>query len=122
MESVQPIEPPPMELEVPEVLLPPDLEPSPEVPAVPEPQPVSEPAPEAEDIAIASRTESTLVEFVGVNLHALPDEDFRKRAVHAMQRLGIDESGVLGTFLKGLMQQGQRDVVVQSLESLQDER
>ena len=122
VESVQPLEPPPVEADVPEVLLPPDLEPTPEAPAESEPQPVSEPAQVAEDVAIASRSESSLVEFVGVNLHALHDEDFKKRASHAMQRLGVNDTGVLGTFLKGLMRQGQRDVVVQSLESLQEER
>ncbi|MDO8056992.1 MAG: GTP-binding protein [Candidatus Hermodarchaeota archaeon] len=121
VESVQPQEPPPVEPDVPQVLLPPDLEPTPEAPTMPEPQPASEPAPVAEDVAIASRSESSLVEFVGVNVHALSNEEFKKRAIHAMQRLGVNDTGVFGTFLKGLMQQGQRDVVVQSLESLQEE-
>ncbi len=39
-----------------------------------------------------------------------------------MQRLGVSEVGVLGTFLRSLIRQGQRDVVIESLESIQEER
>ncbi|MFX0169582.1 MAG: GTP-binding protein [Candidatus Hodarchaeota archaeon] len=127
-ELTQPIEPPSNELEIPPELVPSELEesvtpePIPTIASSAEQEPPSEVEPVAEDIVITSRTESALVEFVGVNVHALHDEDFKKRALHAMQRLGVSESGIFGTFLQGLMLQGQRDVVIQSLESLQEER
>jgi hypothetical protein len=101
-EEVVPVEPPPVE------------EPAPVVIASPEPA-ESEP----EDIVIETKASSSLVEFVGVDPQSLSSDDFEKRSVHAMQRLGVSEVGVLGTFLRSLIRQGQRDVVIESLESLQ---
>ena len=103
--------------------------PPPEVETLPksEPRHVIEAKPkveveEVEDIVVEEKAESSLVEFVGVDPRSLTAEDFEKRSVHAMQRLGVSEVGVLGTFLRSLIRQGQRDVVIESLESLQDER
>ncbi len=98
-----------------------------EPPPVSEPEPVPIPPPDQpelahEDIAIAPKVESRLVEFIGTDPHGLSAEDFEKRSIHAMQRLGVSEVGVLGTFLRSLIRQGQRDVVLESLESLQEER
>ncbi len=89
------------------------------------PEPISSPdasEPESADIVVEHKAESRLVEFVGVSLHEISKDDFEKRAVHAMQRLGVSEVGVLGTFLRSLIRQDQRDVVIESLESLQEER
>jgi Ras-related protein Rab-1A len=104
-EEVVPVEPPPVE------------EPAPVVIASPEP---AESAPE--DIVVETKASSSLVEFVGVDPQSLSSDDFEKRSVHAMQRLGVSEVGVLGTFLRSLIRQGQRDVVIESLESLQEDR
>jgi small GTP-binding protein len=103
-EEVVPVEPPPVE------------EPAPVVIASPEPA-ESEP----EDIVVETKASSSLVEFVGVDPQSLSSDDFEKRSVHAMQRLGVSEVGVLGTFLRSLIRQGQRDVVIESLESLQED-
>ncbi len=108
-----------LEPEVPPELMPQDLdelvsEPPPEQPSI---------SPSAkEDVVVEEKTASSLVEFVGVDLQKLPNDAFEKRAIHAMQRLGVSEVGVLGTFLRSLIRQGQRDVVIESLESLQEER
>jgi len=109
IESVEPIEPiePPVSEE-------PTITPAESVP-------VETPREEA-DIVVEHKAESSLVEFIGVDPHSLQDDDFEKRAVHAMNRLGVSEVGVLGTFLRSLIRQGQRDVVIESLESLQEER
>ena len=104
-EEVVPVEPPPVE------------EPPPVVITSPEPE-ESEP----EDIVVETKASSSLVEFVGVDPQSLSSDDFEKRSIHAMQRLGVSEVGVLGTFLRSLIRQGQRDVVIESLESLQEER
>ncbi len=106
VESIEPIEPPIAEE--------PAITPA-------EPAPVETP-PEEADIIVEHKAESSLVEFIGVDPHTLADDDFEKRAVHAMNRLGVSEVGVLGTFLRSLIRQGQRDVVIESLESLQEER
>ena len=106
VESIEPIEPPISEE--------PAITPA-------EPVPVETP-PEEADIIVERKAESVLVEFIGVDPHSLPGDDFEKRAVHAMNRLGVSEVGVLGTFLRSLIRQGQRDVVLESLESLQEER
>ena len=104
-EEVIPVEPPPV------------IEQTPVVISSPEPK-ESEP----EDIVVETKAWSSLVEFVGVDPQNLSSEDFEKRSVHAMQRLGVSEVGVLGTFLRSLIRQGQRDVVIESLESLQEDR
>ncbi|MFW9935602.1 MAG: GTP-binding protein [Candidatus Thorarchaeota archaeon] len=98
-----------------------------EPPPVSEPEPVSisppsEPEVSSEDVVVEVKSISNLVEFVGIDPHSLSDEDFEKRSIHAMQRLGVSEVGVLGTFLRSLIRQGQRDVVIESLESLQEDR
>ncbi|MFX1300060.1 MAG: GTP-binding protein [Promethearchaeota archaeon] len=106
VELIEPIEPPVFE-----------------EPAITPAQPVSvETKSEEADIVVKHKAESSLVEFIGIDPHSLPDDDFEKRAVHAMNRLGVSEVGVLGTFLRSLIHQGQRDVVIESLESLQEER
>jgi small GTP-binding protein len=109
IESVEPIEPiePPMPEE-------PAITPTESVPA--------ETQPDDADIIVEHKAESSLVEYIGVDPHSLPDDDFEKRAIHTMNRLGVSEVGVLGTFLRSLIRQGQRDVVIESLESLQEER
>ncbi|MFX1318410.1 MAG: GTP-binding protein [Promethearchaeota archaeon] len=104
-EVVVPMEPPPVNA--------PDTTPIP---------PPSEPQPVHEDVVVEVKTESSLVEFIGIDPQALSLDDFEKRTIHAMQRLGVSEVGVLGTFLRSLTRQGQRDVVIESLESLQEER
>ncbi len=104
-EIIEPVEPPPVT--EPESISPPSTDESKLVP---------------EDIVVEVKSESLLVEFVGVDPHRLSDDDFEKRSVHAMQRLGVSEVGVLGTFLRSLIRQGQRDVVIESLESIQEER
>lgn len=86
-----------------------------------EPIPVETP-PEEADIIVEHKAESSLVEFIGIDPHSVSDADFEKRAVHAMNRLGVSEIGVLGTFLRSLIHQDQRDVVIESLESLQEEQ
>ena len=108
IESIEPIEPiePPVSEE-------PAITPA-------EPVPVETP-PEVADIIVEHKAESSLVEFIGGDPHSLTADDFEKRAVHAMNRLGVSEVGVLGTFLRSLIRQGQRDVVIESLESLQEE-
>ena len=95
----------------------------PEEPAIipTESVPVETP-PDDADIIVERKAASSLVEYIGVDPHSLPADDFEKRAVHAMNRLGVSEIGVLGTFLRSLIRQGQRDVVIESLESLQEER
>lgn len=98
-----------------------------EPPPVSEPEPVpisppSEPKVSSEDIVVEAKSTSSLVEFIGIDPHSLSEEDFEKRSIHAMQRLGVSEVGVLGTFLRSLVRQGQRDVVIESLESLQEDR
>ncbi len=116
---VEPIEPPiPQEPEQAPI-----EPPGPAEPVTPEPQP-PEPAlpPETADVIVTHKTETSLVEFIGIDPHSIQDEDFEKRSVHAMNRLGVSEVGVLGTFLRSLIRQGQRDVVLESLESLQEER
>lgn len=67
-------------------------------------------------------TSTNLIEFAGTNVDALPRAEFEDRAIRAMRRLGVSEMGVLGTFLRSLAHQGQRDVVLQSLERLQTEQ
>lgn len=106
VESVEPIEPPIAE--------------EPAITSA-EPVPVETP-PEEADIIVEHKAASSLVEFIGIDPHSIADDDFEKRAVHAMNRLGVSEVGVLGTFLRSLIRQGQRDVVIESLESLQEER
>ncbi|MFX1510528.1 MAG: Rab family GTPase [Promethearchaeota archaeon] len=106
-------------------------EPEPVVPVEPppvgEPEPVVvsppvQPEPTPEDVVVTPKAESSLVEFIGTDPHSISAEDFERRSVHAMQRLGVSEVGVLGTFLRSLIRQGQRDVVLESLESLQEEQ
>lgn len=109
------------EPEVPPELMPQDLDelvskPPPAIPPSAKEDELAE-----EDIMVEQKTTSKLVEFVGVDLQTLPKDAFEKRAIHAMQRLGVSEVGVLGTFLRSLIHQGQRDVVIESLESLQEE-
>ncbi len=118
-EPIKPIEPPiPQEIE--ETPIEPQ---APAEPVTPEPQPPdAELPPETADVVVEHKTESTLVEFIGIDPHSIQDEDFENRSVHAMNRLGVSEVGVLGTFLRSLIRQGQRDVVLESLESLQEER
>jgi small GTP-binding protein len=131
------IEPIPLILDESEVQSPPTPVPEPvapepefikpvEPPPVSEPEPVSvsppsEPEVSSEDVVVEVKSTSNLVEFVGVDPHSLSEEDFEKRSIHAMQRLGVSEVGVLGTFLRSLIRQGQRDVVIESLESLQED-
>lgn len=67
-------------------------------------------------------TSTSLIEFAGANVNALPRAEFEDRAIRAMRRLGVSEMGVLGTFLRSLAHQGQRDVVLESLERLQTEQ
>lgn len=98
-----------------------------EPPLVSQPEPIPIPHPselesDQEDIVVKTKVESTLVEFIGVDPHSLADSEFENRAVHSMQRLGVSEVGVLGTFLRSLIRQGQRDVVIESLENLQEDR
>jgi small GTP-binding protein len=107
VEAVEPIEPPPS----PEEIV--------TAPAQPD---VVEPVPADADVVVSHKVESNLVEFIGVDPHSLSADEFEKRSVHAMNRLGVSEVGVLGTFLRSLIRQGQRDVVLESLESLQEER
>jgi len=105
----------------PEVVVP--MEPPPV--STPDPTPIPPPSasqPVHEDVVVKVKTESSLVEFIGVAPQDISSDDFEKRAIHAMQRLGVSEVGVLGTFLRSLIRQGQRDVVIESLESLQEER
>jgi hypothetical protein len=129
-------EPIPLLVDEPEpeaVIQPEPVVPEPEAVVPIEPPPVSEPEPvvisspeavepEPEDIVVETKAFSSLVEFVGVDPQSLSIDDFEKRSVHAMQRLGVSEVGVLGTFLRSLIRQGQRDVVIESLESLQEDR
>jgi small GTP-binding protein len=111
----------------------PSREPEPEIIEPIEPPPTSQPEPipiphpdepesAQEDILIKAKAASSLVEFIGVEPYSLSDADFERRAVHSMQRLGVSEVGVLGTFLRSLIRQHQRDVVLESLESLQEDR
>ncbi|MFW9831068.1 MAG: GTP-binding protein [Candidatus Thorarchaeota archaeon] len=122
MEAIEPIEPPiisePSKITEPEETPKLEVATSTETSSIP---PTTEPR-EHEDIVIEHKAESSLVEFIGVNIEALSKEDFEKRSVHAMQRLGVSDVGVLGTFLRSLIRQGQRDVVIESLESLQEEQ
>jgi small GTP-binding protein len=71
--------------------------------------------------AETAATSTSLIEFAGTNAQTLSEAEFEERAVQAMRRLGVSEIGVLGTFLRSLAHQGQRDVVLQSLERLQME-
>ncbi len=103
--------------------------------STPEPEPIAPSTPETplakdnstiahtieEDITVTYREESSLIEFAGIDPHEISTEDFEQRVVNAMQRLGVSDVGVLGTFLRSLTRQGQRDVVLESLESLQEE-
>lgn len=109
IESIEPIEP----------LEPPIHDEPATTPAEPVP---AEAPPDDADIIVKHKAESSLVEFIGVDPHSLSKDEFEKRSVHAMNRLGVSEVGVLGTFLRSLISQGQRDVVIESLESLQEER
>jgi hypothetical protein len=99
------------------------MEPPPvSAPDPPEVPPPAQPETAQEDVVVEVKTESSLVEFIGVDPQMISLDDFEKRSIHAMQRLGVSEVGVLGTFLRSLIRQGQRDVVIESLESLQEER
>lgn len=104
---------PPPEEPVAEPEIPPELLPSDE--------PIEPPPPEEADIIIETKTQTSLFEFEGADLQTLTEEAFEQRTIMAMRRLGVSEVGVLGTFLRSLVRQGQRDVVIQSLESLQAE-
>ncbi|MFX1576893.1 MAG: Rab family GTPase [Promethearchaeota archaeon] len=104
-EVIKPVEPPPVSESEPVSVSPP-----------------SEPEVSSEDVVVEVKSTSNLVEFVGIDPHSLSEEDFEKRSIHAMQRLGVSEVGVLGTFLRSLIRQGQRGVVIESLESLQKDR
>jgi small GTP-binding protein len=88
-------------------------------PSRPSTLPAAAPPPER---APASAYTSNLIEFAGTNVGAMPRAEFEDRAIRAMRRLGVDEMGVLGTFLRSLAHQGQREVVLQSLERLQMEQ
>jgi Ras-related protein Rab-1A len=121
--SVEPIESTPIsEVNEPSVAPQTPIEPIPPQPEIPQPEhpPMTEPE-ETADVVVSHKAESSLVEFIGVDPHSIQETDFEKRAVHAMNRLGVSEVGVLGTFLRSLIRQGQRDVVIESLESLQEE-
>ncbi len=113
----EPVPPPVSEPELGEAIEPPPVS-APEPVAIPS---LGEPESTPEDVVVEVKVESSLVEFVGVDPRSLSTAEFEKRSIHAMQRLGVSEVGVLGTFLRGLISQGQRDVVIESLESLQEE-
>jgi hypothetical protein len=84
------------------------------------PATVADVAPPAE--ASSAPTSTSLIEFAGTNTQALSQTEFEERSIRAMRRLGVNEMGVLGTFLRSLAHQGQREVVLQSLERLQTEQ
>jgi len=63
-----------------------------------------------------------LEEFAGVDVGQLSQEEFDERVRRALRRLGVDEGGVLGSYLRDLSSASQRDVVMRTLRNLQAEK
>jgi hypothetical protein len=55
-------------------------------------------------------------------MHSLPKEEFQRKVLTALHRLEITENGVLGTYLLGLLQKDERDVILETLKKIQNEQ
>ncbi|MFX1564075.1 MAG: hypothetical protein ACFFDP_12290, partial [Promethearchaeota archaeon] len=73
------------------------------------------------DTSPSAKSVSTLLEFLDVDYKELSLEDFEVRVIGVLRRLDISESGVFGSFILNLVRQDERDVVIHSLQSLQEE-
>ncbi|MFX1563436.1 MAG: GTP-binding protein [Promethearchaeota archaeon] len=73
------------------------------------------------DIALIEKSTSELLEFTDVDYKELPLEEFEVRVIGVLRRLGISENGVFGSYILSLARKNERDVVIQSLESLQED-
>jgi len=74
-----------------------------------------------QDIALQEKSTSKLLEFIDVDYKELPLEEFEVRVIGVLRRLGISENGVFGSYILSLVRRNELDVVIQSLESLQED-
>ncbi len=95
-------------------------EPTPPEEASPEPTQTSE-TPSTEPVMSPQSTGEVVLEFQGIDINSLSKEEFERRVLHTLQRLEITQNGVLGTYLRGLLEREEREVVLQTLRKIQNE-
>jgi small GTP-binding protein len=89
--------------------------------AQPESTPIHTETATPTDSTPSTKSTSTLLEFTDVDYKEISIEEFEIRVIGALKRLGISENGVFGAYILGLVRKNEFDVVIHSLESLQEE-
>ncbi len=81
-----------------------------------------EPSHSSETPVTPQSTSVVLSEFQGIDVASLSKEEFQRKVFSSLLRLEISENGVLGTYLRGLLEKDAREVILKTLNKIENEQ